>query len=176
MEPEKTEPEENNGSLNQSERAEMRQIVLEAAEPPRPISFFRLGIYNFFFILLTLHGPYMFLYMLPNLVLTPQGLEYDMGGIFPHLGASIAILGFQGILALGLTLLICTIRWLYRRVDAFTASFLSLCGLQPLVYYQVYFKTDPAILAVMMPFRISLLFLALFAAGSLFYLRFRKTA
>ncbi len=176
MEQEKTGSGENSGALNESERAKMRQIVLEAAAPPRPISFFRLGIYNFFFILLTLHGPYMFLYMLPNLVITSQGLEYDMGGIFPHLGASIAILGFQGMLAFGLTASICIIRYIYRRMDAFTASFISLCGLQAIVYYQIYFKTDAAILAAITPFRISLVFLVLFAASSLAYLKFRRTA
>ncbi|HNX74394.1 MAG TPA: hypothetical protein PLM07_13600 [Candidatus Rifleibacterium sp.] len=167
---------ENGPVFSQPEQAQLEKILVENTPAPRPISFVRLGFFNFSFILLTLHGPYIFLYMLPNLVMTSQGLDYDMGGIFPHLGAAIAIFGFQGMLAFGLTTLICCIRFFYRRLDAFLISFIAICGLQVRVYYQVYFKTEPAILAAIKPFNISLGFLGLFVIGTLAWLKFRKPA
>ena len=165
---------DNTPVFSQPEQAQLEKIIAENTPAPRPISFTMLGFYNFSFILLSLHGPYVFLYILPNLVMTSQGLDYDMGGIFPHLGAAIAVFGFQAILAFGLTTLICCIRFFYRRLDALLVSFLAICGLQVRVYYQVYFKTDPDILAAIKPFNISLAFLGLFILGSLTWLKFRK--
>ena len=142
------------------------------AEKPARISLTALWFYNFFFILLSLHAPYRFIYMLPDLVITSQGLDYDMGGIFPHLGAAIAAAVIQTGLAIMITVVAASARLIFRRLDAFVVSFLSICGLQVLVYYRIYFdaKTDPAILKAFGPFTTSWIFLALFVFGAIFRL------
>lgn len=147
------------------------------AKKPASISLTVLWFYNFFFILLSLHGPYCFLYMLPNLVITSQGLDYDMGGIFPHLGAAIAAAVIQTGLALLITAIAGVTRLIFRRFDAFVVSFLSICGLQVLVYHRIYFdaRTDPAILEAFGPFTISWAFLALFIFGSILRLYRQKS-
>lgn len=144
---------------------------------PVAISLTALWFYNFFFILLSLHAPYCFLYMLPNLVIDSQGLDYDMGGIFPHLGAAIAATVIQTGLAILITAIAAIARLIFRRLDAFLVSVLSICGLQALVYYRIYFdpKTDPAILRAFGPFTASWLFLALFVAGAIFKLYRQKS-
>ena len=145
---------------------------------PVAISLTALWFYNFFFILLSLHAPYRFLYMLPDLVITSQGLDYDMGGIFPHLGSAIAAAILQTGLAILITLVATIARLIFRRLDAFVVSFLSICGLQVLVYYRIYFdaKTDPAILSAFGPFTLSWLFLALFVVGAIFRLYRQKSS
>ncbi len=147
------------------------------AEKPARISLTALWLYNFFFILLSLHAPYRFIYMLPDLVITSQGLDYDMGGIFPHLGAAIAAAVIQTGLAIMITVVAASARLIFRRLDAFVVSFLSICGLQVLVYYRIYFdaKTDPAILRAFGPFTTSWIFLALFVIGSIFRLYRQKS-
>ncbi len=153
---------------------ELQQIA--ANSRPKPFSFLALGFYNFAFILLTLHGPYMFLYMLPNLVMTSQGLDYDMGGIFPHVGASIAVLGLQGFIAFLITSIVCFTRLFYRRLDAFVISFISICGLQILVYLHLYVSgnTDPVILKAFGPFSISWVLLAIFVVASITHIKMRR--
>lgn len=147
----------------------------DAAQSAR-ISLAALWFYNFFFILLSLHAPYRFIYMLPDLVITSQGLDYDMGGIFPHLGSAIAAAVIQTGLAFLITLIATIARLIFRRLDAFLVSFLSICGLQVLVYSRIYFdaKTDPAILKAFGPFTTSWTFLALFFLGSIFRLYRQK--
>ncbi len=161
-------PEENAGG-QQNEKSD--------AAKPASISLTALGFYNFFFILLSLHAPYRFLHMLPNLVITSQGLDYDMGGIFPHLGSAIAAAVIQTGLALLITAVAAIARLIFRRLDAFVVSFLSICGLQVLVYHRIYFdaRTDPAILEAFGPFTISWAFLALFIFGSIFRLHRQKS-
>lgn len=144
--------------------------------PAKPVSFMALGFYNFAFILLTLHGPYMFLYMLPNLVMTPQGLDYDMGGIFPHVGASIAVSGLQGFITFVITTIVCIARLFYRRLDAFVISFMSICGLQVLVYMHIYVSgnVSPSILQAFGPFSTSWVLLAIFLAASVAQIKFGR--
>lgn len=155
------------------EYEELHQITANSG--PRPVSFLALGFYNFAFILLTLHGPYMFLYMLPNLVMTSQGLDYDMGGIFPHVGASMAVLGLQGFITFVITSIVCFTRLFYRRLDAFVISFMSICGLQVLVYLHIYVSgnTDPVILKAFGPFSISWVLLAIFVVASITSIKMR---
>jgi hypothetical protein len=144
---------------------------------PVAISLSALWFYNFFFILLSLHAPYRFIYMLPDLVITSQGLDYDMGGIFPHLGSAIAAAVIQTGLAILITAIATIARLIFRRLDAFVVSFLAICGLQVLVYYRIYFdaKTDPAILKAFGPFTTSWIFLALFVLGAIFRLYRQKS-
>ncbi len=151
------------------ENADGQQNEKSDTEGPARISLTTLWFYNFFFILLSLHAPYRFIYMLPDLVITSQGLDYDMGGIFPHLGSAIAAAVIQTGLAILITGVAAIARLIFRRLDAFVVSFLSICGLQVLVYYRIYFdaKTDPAILKAFGPFTTSWIFLALFILGTI---------
>ena len=158
------------------ENADGQQNKKPGVKEPARISLTALWFYNFFFILLSLHAPYRFIYMLPDLVITSQGLDYDMGGIFPHLGSAIAAAVIQTGLAILITVVAAIARLIFRRLDAFVVSFLSICGLQVLVYYRIYFdaKTDPAILKAFGPFTTSWIFLALFVLGAIFRLYRQK--
>lgn len=156
----------------QPEAPENTGDILEVECLPKAaaqISLLALATYNFIFILLTLHGPYIFLYTRPNLVITAQGIDYDMGGLFPHLAAMIVALTLQTGLALLITMIVGILRRFFRNIDAFSVSFFSICGLQMLVYYEIYFpgKTDPAILQAFGSFSLSRALLAIFMVGSL---------
>jgi len=169
--------EKNELSQSRSESSSESNQQLPIAKQSAAISLTGLWFYNFFFILLSLHAPYRFLHMLPNLVITSQGLDYDMGGIFPHLGSTIVAVVIQTGLAILITAIAAIARLIFRRLDAFVVSFLSICGLQVLVYYRIYFdaKIDPAILKAFGPFTVSWIFLVLFVLGSIFRLYRQKS-
>lgn len=162
--------------MNSQQGPELQTTAPTRGTTP-PMSLSGLTVYCFFFILLTLHKPYVFLYLRPNLIITSNGLEYDMGGLFPHLGAAMAVFGVQLFATFAIVIVIGIMQLLFRRINAFSIAFYSICGLQALVYHAIYFseKNDPAILRAFGPFSISWLFLALFIIGSLRVILARPT-
>jgi hypothetical protein len=128
--------------------------------------------YAFFGILLTLHAPYIFLGMAPDLIVSGDGLIYDMGGIFPHLGIAIISFFFQSITALGLYVFVSILKRLFKQINPFRILFLCILGLNAIIYHRIYFSgyIKPEILQRMLPFSLSWTFLAIFIALSLYSL------
>jgi hypothetical protein len=132
----------------------------------------RLFMYIFLFILFTLHGPYCYLFMRENLVLLADGsIDYDMGGLFPFTAVMVQALVFQAFAAFIVFVLACVAR---QRSSAtpgsvMTVAFLSMLGLQVIVYYNIYFDpiTDPKIIQARSVYSTSWLFLALFSLYSI---------
>ena len=134
-------------------------------------SLFRLFMYIFLFILFTLHAPYCYLIMREKLVVLADGsLEYDVGGIFPFTAVMVQALFFQAFAAFIVFVLACIDR---QRSSAspgsvMTVAFLSMLGLQVIVYYNIYFDrfTDPRIIQARSIYSTSWLYLALFSLYS----------
>ncbi len=134
---------------------------------------FGLFSYTFLAILLTLHSPYIFLGMSPYLIVNGNGLEFDMGGIFPHLGLAIMSFIFQTITAVGLYIAVSILKWLFNEINSLRILFLSILGLNAVIYHRIYLSgyVKPEILERMGPFTISWVFLAIFIVLSINTLR-----
>ena len=109
--------------------------------------------------------------MRENLVVLADGsIDYDMGGIFPFTAVMIQALFFQGFATILVFILTCISRLRSRASNVMLVAFLSILGLQGLVYYEIYFDrfTRPEIMKARSVYATSWLFLAVFSLYSVF--------
>ncbi|MBU1107759.1 MAG: hypothetical protein KKB51_13890 [Candidatus Riflebacteria bacterium] len=134
-------------------------------------SLIRLFIYITLFILLSLHAPYCYMGMREDLVVLPDGsIDYDMGGIFPFTAVMIQALFFQAFATVLIFTLTCMTRLKASASSAMIVAFLSILGLQALMYSNIYFdrRTKPEIIQAWSVYPISWLFLLIFSLYSIF--------
>lgn len=137
----------------------------------RQSSFFSLRLfwYIFFFVLFTLHSPYIFLIVHEDMILLPDGqLDYDMGGIFPFLGAAMIAVFYQTLASIIIFVLVTMLKYFRRNTNSLLVSLLAIAGLQIVVYLKIYYgNINAEIVKAFGPFTWSIVFLAVFVVLSL---------